>query len=188
MSTGGQPRRFIGALAAIVAAIEGAILLSRKAEASNEDTPSSNNQAPPGQKVVQIPQALMDLVIAIAHGIGGIIEAVERLVVGEGTFPNNSASFTAIFVPCANAQPDTVRLPDIAVPRGMRVDILARNPGGVNAGVIYLSPTANGAAGNQLSRPLVAGATIQFRVKNVGAIHMGATVAGDGVFITVEAN
>ena len=177
-----RPRFFIAAVAAIVAAVEGALLLSRKAQAAVET-------------VVGLSEEAMNLLSGIAQGVGStleklddIIDAIQNIVLGAGGYPDNADGITATFVACPFPQPQSFQLPSIAIPKGMSLDILARNPTGVNAGIIWVSGTEVGARGNNQARPLIAGATIGYQVKNANSIWIGATVAGDGVYISVEQN
>lgn len=173
-----KPVMFVGALAAIAVAIEGAILLARKT----------------GQAVLSLPKEIVDLISAIAQGVGSIIEkldaildAIRNMVTGGGAgFPPNADGITAVFVSCPFAQPQSFQLPNIQVPQDCNLLILARNPAGVNAGIIYVAPNQVAAGANMQSYPLIANATVAYRVKNANSIWIGATVANDGVYLTVE--
>lgn len=176
-----KPARFIGALAAIVAAVEGAILLSRKTAQAAPIT------------VVSLAKEVMDLLVAIALGVGGILEKLQEILdaikgtaPGAGGYPDNANGITSTFVPCPFPQPQSFPLPSIAIPKGMHLDILARNPTGINAGIIWVSGTSMGAGGQMQARPLLPNATIAYKVKNANSIYIGATIANEGVYITVE--
>jgi len=178
-----RPRFFITAIAAIAAAIEGALLLSRKTQATVST-------------VVGLSKEVMDLLIAIAQGTGSIIEKLDDILdaiqdiepgaPGSGGYPDNADGITSAFVACPFIQPQSFRLPTIVVPKGMQLDILARNPAGVNTGIIWISGTEVGARGNTQARPLIPGATLGYKVKNANSIWIGSTVAGEGVYVTVE--
>jgi len=178
-----RPRFFITALAAIAAAVEGALLLSRKAQAVVVT-------------IVGLSKEVMDLLSGIAQGTGSIIEKlgdildaiydIEPGAPNSGGYPDNADGITATFVACPFAQPQSVRLPSIVIPKGMQLDILARNPVGVNVGIIWVSGTEVGARGNTQARPLIPGATLGYKVKNANSIWIGSTVAGEGVYVTVE--
>lgn len=178
-----KPARFVGALAAIIAAIEGAILLTKRTA-----------QAAVGP-VISLPKEVMDLLSAMAQGIGAILERLDEIIEGiraipgggvSGGYPDNSNAITATFVSCPQAQLVAYQLPSIVIPKGRSLDILARNPGGANTGLIWVSGTQTGAQGTQQSRPLLPGATISYRVKNANCIWISAAVAGEGVYLTVE--
>lgn len=183
-----RPRFFITAIAAIAAAVEGALLLSKKAQAAGEAVVT----------IVGLSEEVMDLLSGIAQGVGStleklddIIDAIHNIVSGApgtGGYPDNADGITATFVACPFPQPQSFRLPSIVIPKGMQLDILARNPLGVNAGIIWVSGTEVGAHGQQQARPLIAGATVSYRVKNADSIWIGATIAGEGVYISVEQN
>ena len=181
-----RPRFFITALAAIAVAVEGAILLSRK-------IPSAVST------VVGLSKEVMDLLSSIAQGTGAIIEKLDDIIDAiyaiepgaPGTpsadgYPENADGITATFVACPFVQPQSFRLPSIVIPKGMQLDILARNPVGVNTGIIWVSGTEVGARGNTQARPLIPNATIGYRVKNANSIWIGATVASEGVYVSVE--
>ena len=177
-----RPRFFIGALAAIVAAVEGAFLLTRKQAKAAIIT------------MVELPAEFIALVSSIASGVGSILEKLDELIEAVknitggagGGYPENANSITSTFVSCPFAQPQTFPLPSIIIPKGMHLDILARNPAGVNTGIIWISGTQTGAGGNMQARPLIPNATVGYAVKNANVIWIGATVAGEGVYITVE--
>lgn len=178
------PAKFVGALAAIIAAVEGAILLGRKTA-----------QAAP-TAVVGLTKEVIDLLIAMAGGIGSIIEkldeviaAIKALTLGGGLgYPLNADTFVAQFVPCPFPQPQTYHLPPLDIPTGMTLQLLARNPLGVNVGIIWVSPTEPGAGQPTQSWPLIPGATLGLTVKNAGSVYISATVAGEGIYIAVEQN
>ena len=188
-----KPAKFIGALAAIVAAIEGAVLLTRKTAQAAPIT------------VVSLAKEAMDLLIAMAQGIGAIVEKLDLLDViigkldeaitaikgiapggGGAGFPLNTETFVAQFLGCAVAQPQSYPLPNLDIPDGFEIELLARNPNGANTGIIYVSSTQPGAGGNTQAWPLLPNATIRYGVKNANCIFIGATVARDGVYFTVE--
>lgn len=174
----GRPVRFAGAIAAIIVAIEGAILLARKA----------------GQAIVNLPKEVVDLISAIAQGVGATLEkldsitdAIKNISIQVSTgFPPNADGITSVFVPCTLAQPNTYQLPSIPVPQDCMVVLLGRNPAGANTGIIYVSGTQVGAGTNTSAYPLIPNATVGYKVKNANSIWIGSTVAGEGVYITVE--
>lgn len=179
------PAKFVGALAAIIAAVEGAFLLARK----------TVQAAPP--TVVSLAKEVIDLLIAMAHGIGAIIEKLDEVIdaikgipgggVGAG-FPPNADSFIAQFVPCPFPQPQSYRLPPLDIPTGMTLQLYARNPLGANAGIVWVSPTEPGAGQPTQAWPLLPGLTLGLTVKNANSIYISATVANEGVYIAVEQN
>lgn len=188
-----KPAKFIGALAAIIAAVEGAFLLMRK----------TVQAAPP--TIVGLTKEVMDLLSAMAQGIGAIIEKLDLLDViiqkldeviaaikniapgGAGAgFPPNTDTFAAQFVACPFPQPQSYPLSNIEIPDGFEIELLARNPNGVNTGIVYVSPTQPGASGNSQAWPLLPNATLRYAVKNANSIFIGATVGGEGVYFTVE--
>lgn len=178
-----KPAKFVGALAAIVAAIEGAILLTRKTVQAAPIT------------VVSLAKEVMDLLAAMAQGIGSILEKLDEIVValqsiapGGGGYPENADGITATFVGCPFPQPQSFQLPSIVVPKGMELELLARNPAGVNVGIIWVSGTSVGAGGAVQARPLIPGATVSYKVKNANSLYIGATIANEGVYISVEQN
>jgi len=182
-----KPARFVGALAAIIAAVEGAILLGQKTV-----------QAAPAT-VVSLAQDAMDLLIAMAQGIGSIIEKLDEIVTaiksipgGEGApgagYPPNADTFVAQFIPCPFVQPQAYHLPPLDIPTGMTLQLLARNPIGVNVGIIWVSPTEPGAGQPTQSWPLTPGATLGLTLKNAGSVYISATIANEGVYISVEQN
>ena len=184
MSGERKPAKFIGALASIIAAVEGAIILTRKVAQAAPIT------------VVSLAKEVMDLLVAMAQGIGSIIEKLDEIIdaiksipggAGAG-YPPNADTFVAQFVACPFPLPQTYHLPPLAIPTGMTLQILARNPLGVNVGIIWVSPTEPGAAQPTQSWPLIPGATLGLTVKNANSVYISATIANEGVFITVEQN
>jgi len=188
-----KPAKFIGALAAIVAAIEGALLLTRK---TAEAAPIT---------VVSLAKEAMDLLIAMAEGVGAILEKLDLLDViidklddiitaikgipgggGGPGFPLNTETFGAQYINCPVAQPQSYPLPNIDIPDGFEIELLARNPAGANTGIIYVSPTQPGASGNIQAWPLLPNATIRLGVKNASSIFIGSTVPGEGIYFAVE--
>jgi hypothetical protein len=173
----GKPVKFVGALAAIAVAIEGAVLLGRKA----------------GQAVLNLPQEVISLISAIAEGVGSTLEkldailnAIKSISSGGVGFPPNGDSILTTYVSCPFAQPQVFQLPSIVVPQNCMLSILARNPAGANAGVIWVSGSQVGAATNTQATPLVPNASLNLKPKNANVIWIGATVANDGVYLTVE--
>ena len=178
-----RPRFFIGAAAAIIAAVEGALLLSRKALAAN---------------VVGLSKEVMDLLTAIAQGIGSTLEKLEDILgaiesipggIGGQGYPPNTNNMEALFVGCPWAQPKSYRLPSLAVPDGMQLQIKGAP---TNWGVVYVARSEVKAGQPTLAWPLLPNEAIGYAVKNADALWIGAVLAPpiiaaqDGVFITVE--
>ena len=176
-----RPRFFIGAAAAIVAAVEGAFLLARKAQAAVAT-------------VVGLSKEVMDLLSAIAQGVGSTLEKLDDILDAlpggpeAAVYPPNADTFVTQFVACPFPQPKAYRLPAFDIPTDMTLQLLARNPIGVNVGIIWVSPTEPGAGQPTQSWPLISNATLGLRVKNASSVYISATVANEGVFISVEQN
>jgi len=177
-----RPRFFIGAAAAIVAAVEGALLLSRKALAAN---------------VVGLTQEVMDLLIGIAQGVGSTLEKLEDILTaiegipggGAAVHPPNATSMDAMFVGCAFAQPKAIRLPSIQVPNGFELQIKGAPN---NWGLVYVARSEPKAGSPLNSWPLLPNEAIGYKVKNAQEIWVAAQLAPpavpvqEGVYITVE--
>jgi hypothetical protein len=160
-----------------------------------------NSAKAAGNAVVSLPEEVLNLWAAIADGIAAILIKLDDIITAiksiqitggnggitiTGGYPDNNNGITATFVQCPQAQPLSYQLPPIAIPKGRSLDILARNPAGANVGVIWISFSQVGAQGNLQARPLIGNATISYNVKNANAIWIGATVPGEGVYLTVE--
>jgi len=182
-----RPRFFIGAAAAIVAAVEGALLLGRKVEAATGP-------------VVHLTQEVMALLSSIAQGVGAILEKLEDIIDaiqgipgggggGAAVHPPNATTIDAQLVSCAFAQPKTFRLPSIDIPDGMELQIKGAPN---NRGIVYVARSETKAASIFTSWPLLPNEAIGYKVKNAQEIWIGAQLAPptvpaqEGVYITVE--
>jgi len=172
----------VAAVGSTISAIAAAILLARK---------------PVSAAASEFPPEVLEILSAIAQGEATTIEQMQQIInflaqqgggggeLGLG-YPPNATGISAFFVNCPLAQPNAYNLPSLEIPRGMRVTLLARNPVGVNAGIIYVAKSQVDAGGNTQSYPLPANATISYTITNSNLIWIGATVAGEGVYVTVE--
>lgn len=146
--------------------------------------------------VVTLSKEVMDLLAAMAQGIAATLVKLDAILdaikagggAGGSGFPPNADGIMAQYVNCPQVQPNAYQLPDIPIPHSMALVIEARNPGGVNTGLVFLAGNQPNAGGNNQSAPLIPGATKSYRVKNAKSIWVGAAVGGEGVYITVEQN
>jgi hypothetical protein len=190
MAGEGKPAKagfIVGALALIGGAV-GAWWASGRAAA--QEAASS---------IVGLSKEAMDLLAAIASGVGAIIDKLDEILAairgiapggaGGAGYPPNTDSWTVQFVPCPVGQPQAYRLSNIEIPDGFSLNLVGRNPTGANAGVVWVSPTQEGAmgnAGNTQAWPVAPNGTLQLFVKNANSVYIGAAVAGEGVYLTVE--
>ncbi|MCK9602736.1 MAG: hypothetical protein M0R06_27050 [Sphaerochaeta sp.] len=172
----------VAAVGSTISAIAAAILLARK---------------PVSAAANEFPPEVLEILSAIAQGEATTIEQIQQIInligqqgqPGGGSssgYPPNATSIAAFFVNCPLAQPNAYQLPALQIPEGMRVALLARNPLGVNGGIIYVGKSQVDAGGNTQAWPLPANATISYRITNSNQLWIGATVAGEGVYVTVE--
>ena len=153
-----------------------------------------------GQMVVSFTSDIMELITAlVAHAISidlkldDILAAIRSISVGgggtvSGGYPDNSDTIIAQYVNCPQAQPATYSLPDIPIPKGMQIVLLGRNPAGPNGGIVWVSGTQQNSSQNLQSYPVLPGVPVSYKVENANALWIGATVAGEGAYITVEVN
>lgn len=177
-----------GLFISVLDAIGIAVLAARKVAA-----------AAPGA-VVQLSKEVMELLISMAEGVGAILSKMDEVIDaikaipsgggggGGGGYPPNADSIASQYVNCPQVLPNASQLPDIPIPTGMQITLLARNGAGaaLNAGIIWVSNSQASAGQPFQSYPLTPGATISYAVKNAKSIWIGATIANEGVFITVE--
>jgi hypothetical protein len=144
-------------------------------------------------QALQLPQSVIDLLSAIAQGVGASLEtmdsmldAIKNISITGGGSPPNADGITSLFVACPFVQPQCFQLPAVRVPQDCWLVLLARNPAGANAGIVYVAGSYSGASTTTQAYPLIPNATIAYKVKSADSIWIGATVAGEGVYITVE--
>lgn len=163
---------FLGAGVAIAAAIS----MVRKAPAAVAST------------IVGLSQNVMDLLAAMAQGVGSIDGKLDEILskMGSGgssgnSYPPNADTIHVIFVNCPNVQPQSYPLPDLQVADGLTVLIEAPT---TNARAVYIGGTQPEAGQTLSAKPLIPGQNIAIPVKNTKTLWVGALSAGDGVYVT----
>lgn len=161
-------------LAAGVGGLIGAVtatLFSRKA------------QAAPSEGEVQLDEAAMSLLLAIAQTGQSIDETTLRIAAALGiNVLENPREITAfrILVPVVNTP---VQLPDREIPYDIHFVIKAIP---TNLGLIYVGNSRHEAQNINSSWWLIANETIEYKIRNSAQLWINATVAGEGVLCTVE--
>lgn len=143
--------------------------------------------APPGE-VPEIPQELVQLIIAIAASADAVDDNTRAIIAAikalsfEGAlgWPPNVNSGTALRIAIATTG---TRMPYIAVPSGMALVIKAwpLNPGWLQVG-FSLAECTNV---NQ-SYPLLPNESVGYFIQNADEVYIAATVAGCFACLTVE--
>jgi len=160
------------------AAIAAALAFAQKAKAATPEIPEG---------VVQLPQELWNLIIAIANALDSVdtdldtvITELSKLSISVQGWPPNTEGITSLRV--AIATTGTI-LPYIAVPSGMALVIKAwaLNPGWLQVG----GSLAECSNINQ-SFSLLPNETAGYFVQNAEQVYIAATVAGCFACLTVE--
>lgn len=158
------------------AAIAAALAFARKAKA-----------VPAPEGAIELPQALWDLIIAIASSIDSVDTDIDTLITELGKlsisvqgWPPNAEGISSLRVAIATAG---TKLPYIAVPSGMSLVIKAwaLNPGWLQVGGSLAECTNI----NQ-TFPLLPNEVVGYQVQNADQVYIAATVAGCFACLTVE--
>lgn len=160
------------------AAIAAALAFAQKAKAATPEIPEG---------VVQLPQELWNLIIAIADSLDSVdtdldtvITELSKISISVQGWPPNAVGITSLRVPIAITG---TQLTYIAVPSGMSLVIKAwaLNPGWLQVGASLAECTNI----NQ-SFPLLPSEVVGYQVQNADQIYIAATVAGCFACLTVE--
>ncbi len=165
----------IGGAAGIIASIA----LAKKASASSG-----------------VPDDIKQLLIAIAEANAQLVLDVENILanlpsggsVGGGGpgvgYPDNADAVATTRITIAQINRG-YQLPDLTIPAGMKVLILAPV---TNVGTIYVANSRTSALDLDSAYPLVAGAAIHYYVKNSNKLQISGNTVGDVAVMTVEIN
>ena len=146
-------------------------------------------QAAPPEGVVQLPQELWNLIIAIAKSIDSVdidldtvITELGKLSINVQGYVPNAERITTVRTACTVVtQP--YQLPSITIPDDMQLLLLAWP---LNPGWVFVGPTAAECVNINQSYPLPPGATVAYRVKNADSLYISANAVPSWVVATTE--
>jgi len=153
---------------------------------------SGKAEAAPG--VPQIPEELMQLVVAIATDVNhidkttlqNILGAIARISLNiqvQGWPPNAEGTRSFAILCAAAATP--YRAFDMEIPDGMSLGIKA-SPLNAVGSLIYVAKTPAECINPNSAWPLILNESITYQVKNANAFHVSTNIAGSIAIFTVE--
>ena len=112
---------------------------------------------------------------------------INRLVTGLSNLglPTENPESIAIQQKLVTTAGIAVQLPPVKIPYDCEVVILALS---TNNGTIYIGNSKLNAEDHTISFPLLAGESIEYKIRNLSLLWVDASVSGEGIIWTVEQN
>ena len=122
--------------------------------------------------------------LAIVNSIDII---TNRLVTGLSNLglPTENPESIAIQQKLVTTAGIAVQLPPVKIPYDCEVVILALS---TNTGTVYVGNSKLNAEDHTISFPLLAGESIEYKIRNLSLLWVDASVSGEGIIWTVEQN
>jgi len=149
-------------------------------------------QAAPPEGVVQLPQELWNLIIAIANSadsidtdLNSVIDAINSLTLAGGLgWPPNAEGTRSFAVLCVAAA-TPYQASDMEIPDGMSLAIKS-SPLNAALSLIFVARTPAECTNPNSAWPLIPNEAITYQVKNAKAIYVSTNVAGSIAIFTAE--